>query len=1118
MGGKKGGGGQEVNDYLMSIDYAFCYGPLDSVNQVYVKDKPIWCGYATERQDIEVNQPKLFGGDEGEGGVVGTVEVYMGTDDQVASPDLADRAGLTPAEMPGYRGVAHMFFRGGVGGAYFDAEGGIYEGVEAELTGEAMSQSGFMWSTNNPYLPSMKAHITRLPSTLGDEHKAIFTPLEDENGQLIHNPLVAGGYDPEKPSVLLPPPPAFPFAWFGTGIFPDDHLRPWERINWNHIPEAVLAVGAELGWIPRFRMTHDRRWLDGAGDVVPTMMYVRLQEHDSTGAVIKTHNWSGVDLVIDEVHDLLPETREVRYTNVSDISSGDFVSGPGGTGVKVWFEDEPLTAPDLAFNVVEGNITTHQAAGQVYDLVALGFDPRAIDEGLVTVAAVGSATARMTGIGGSGPASFTASMHYAALRADENDQPDWVTDGADGMSLTRVSGGGSDVNTPVSSTDGSGQANEYTETLLVPPGARFISGYFLTNLLMFTFTEWVSRSAKFVVTGPATVSPTIHCSVDGTLRQLPNANPAHMIYECLTNKEWGKGEATFMVNATSFRAEAETLYNEFFGLSMVWVKQDTMEKFIQEILDHISAALYQDPATGLWTLKLLRNDYDAAAAPLLDPSNARLSNRKRRAWGETINEIVVSYTDPLTETEATVTAHNLGNIAMNGGVISETRNYYGVRDPKLAQVIANRDVESAGYPVFTTQATVSRKFWNLRPGGVVRLNWPVDGIEEMVCRIVGINYGSPSDRDIVLDLSEDIFSVEQTTYSSAQGSLLPDDTAVPASPLDDLVIVTAPMPLLIRNGVDAVEFEESYPVVAVAFLASSTPRPIDVEAHANVTLANGSTEVQSILTFPPVRVAALTAALAPEAASSIPRADVARVRQGAEAVGDILMLGSDEVGSELVMLDAFVPATNTWSVIRGVWDTVPRAWPVGSRLWDMPTGTRRVDPRERAAGDSLTYKFLPRNGANRLAYADAPAHPVTFSDRPHAPFRPAHCQLDGTGFAGVDYTYPAALPTSVTATWTTRNRLTEDVVTNRWDNSNVVPETGQTTVLRFYDRTGTYSHEITGLSGDTREITFAEFSGLDLGYVEFLSERDGIRSFDGLRLQFDMRQGGYGLDYGLIYR
>jgi len=423
----------------------------------------------------------------------------------------------------------------------------------------------------------------------------------------------------------------------------------------------------------------------------------------------------------------------------------------------------------------------------------------------------------------------------------------------------------------------------------------------------------------------------------------------------------------------------------------------------------------------------------------------------------------VVYTDPLTEKEASVTSHNLGTLAMNGGIVSDTRNYHGIRNPILAKIVADRDVESAGYPVFACQAKVERTFWRVRPGDVVVLSWPEEGLVNAVMRVMGVDYGSPKNRTITLDLSEDVFALEQTSYSGLQRSLLATDR-VAATPMDVETVITAPLPSMVRAGVTVAEVDESEPVVAGLIMADNSPRPLNIRVHTAVVKGNGDSVVEEVTTIPVTASALTEDALVAEALSRVPETLVEVLLQGNQEVGDILMLGAEEAGSELIMLTGFDAVAEEWIVIRGVWDTVPAAWPVGSRIWAFPAGTLRADPGEPLSGETRTYRLLPRTSYNALAYGEASDLTVTFSERPFAPFRPADCELDGTGFTGVDYsrvTLGTAPPATVTATWANRNRQTEDQIANEWTDAGVTPEPGQTTVLRIFDAAGNYSHEST---------------------------------------------------------
>ncbi len=1107
----------EVFDYLLSIDYGICFGPVDSYNQCWVKEKPIWCGRYTERVDIEVHLPDLFGGDEGEGGCVGTVEAYIGTDDQIASVLLADRPERTIETMPGYPGLAHLFFRGNLGGEEPIRNVGTIQSLVNYVfgIGRQPPKRGFRWTTNNPYLPPMKVNLTRLPQQL-EANYSIYPPIIVD-GVMVDDP---DGIDVPPPGLVDPPSPQNSTTMYSLVAPPaiDDLRRPYTVLDFSMFTEEEATLAAEQGWLPELKINYNVGFLNSVPTSVPARHHIRIYALDVDDVILATYDrerteYLSANYVVEESIPLGTAVRKVListtfWTDGASVSSTD--GGPREFTVTFRGEDT-LSRVEVPF--VEKANPTDTADGIQFKLP---YAELAIDSGLVGYSGNTAIGAYESPIGGDGPESWVGNaylMGYGALESGEIDFDTPIFPYADPIGET-----GADTGYDVS---GEGFGVFRKSLTIFRPGTRWIVAYTNANRSTPVLTYWTQRYTQVVLKGPPKVEGTQHCEVDGTLGVLPDANPAQIIYECLTNAVWGKGESPAMIDTASFVDAAVTLRSEFFGLSMIWVEQSTIEEFVQEVLDHIQAFLYQDPQTALWTLKLLRDDYVIEEAMHIGESTANLTSQKRKAWGETINEIVVSYTDPITEKAATVSSHNLGNIAMNGGIISETRNYYGIRNAILAKVVADRDVESAGYPVFTCQAQVNRKYWKLRPGDVVTLSWGEEGLVLAVMRVLGIDYGSPSDRNITLDLSEDIYALEQTSYSGGQGSLLDTDDRVAADPMDVETVITAPHPAMVRAGLTTVEIDEAEPAVPGMIMADNNPRPFNVQVWTDVVKANGATVVEEITSVPVTRSALTEVILPREVQSILPFGIVDRLLFGDQEVGDILMLGVVEAETELVMLDSYDTVAGEWTVSRGIWDTVPVEWPVGSRIWAFPSGVLRADPKERAAGEVRTYRLLPRTNFETLAYADAADLTVTFTNRPFAPFRPADCQLDGNGpFVGVDYSFlttGAALPATITASWVNRNRATEDAVINSWTDGSATPEVGQTTVLRFYDSAGNYSHEITGLTGTSYIIPIASFSPVTFGFIEFSSDRDGLRALWGDRLVFDIRQGSYGIGYGEDY-
>lgn len=982
----------KVYDYLLSVDYGVCAGPVDSFNQVWVKDKPIWCGTAKSRQDIEVDLPELFGGDESEGGVEGVVEVYVGDDEQVNSDQLARRFGMTSALMPAYRGLAHLFFRSmktiGPNDTETEESGGVVE-PPADVWGKIVtvirdvfdetkqgaSDLGFKWTTNNPYFPEVKVAVTRCPRTLDDELAEIWPygnpidyPENYEVGQTV------GGADPKVITTQM---------GFNQGGFLTTIPMP---------PEVVNGMAT---FTARYR--------------------VRCVHNGALGTVY-----------------LDPALCAYSFTIAQYDANGSILSNPTFPGSKYGHSENSDEIVDITFN---GKI--HPEATEVRIVATFApWDP------------------------------ITSVMQISSSA-----------------------------------------------------GARdFILTYY---------------------------EPYLHCLVDGTLGPLPDANPAHWLYEILTNQEWGACVDPEDVDVASFMGCAQKLYDEWFGVSMVWTRQTEISTLISEVLDHIRGFLFLNPSTGLWQMRLLREESDAHLSPVLDPSNCVITDQKRRTWDGTFNEIIVSYTDPATEEEATVSSHDLGNIQVQGVVVSETRNYYGIRNEDLAQKVADRDVAEAAYPLWSGSATVSRSHELLLPGDLRVLNWPEDGISGMVVRVLDVNYGKVGDRSYKVKLVEDIFSAAKVRYRKPQRTSWDSEIRRTGS-LSDVLVTSVPAPFLYRTGVEPAEVDDRYPDTAIMILgAADNYELLDMELRAPVIAASGVSEVRIIATISASGSVSLDSGtdgevvFEAEAVSTVPASVVELALSDGPKSGDMLLLGSEDERQEVVML--LSEAGGEWTVARGIFDTVPRQWVSPMRMWEFSADTSLVDPVTRVVGETLEYHLYPRGAAGVASdvlaesvttdivasewVALTPGDPVpeerpgTVVSRAVLPFRPANVSVDiGDGPTGFGHLVSNGFPASVNTSWANRNRNTEDAIAPQWGTGNVTPETGQTTVIRILDENRGYVNEIETAVGDTT-ATLAEidFGGVEIGIIQFLAKRDGFLSFAAHEMTFSFENYGYGYNYGEKY-
>lgn len=974
MGGK---GSAKVYDYLLSIHYGICHGPIDSINEVRIKGKRVWCGSVTERRDVCIDLPDIFGGDGKEGGVRGVVECYMGDYTQLASEELCARMGLPQDQAPAYRGIASLFFRGTFG-------------------------DGFKWQTNNPYMPEADVSVTRLFRELNTEYAAIW-PLGEDAPEFTGSwdiPLLPDGntYDATvtRPTLIDIP---------GVGPNPNDPIGDFTAVS-------------------TYENVYCGFTLEEQGFNVGEYYRTKVPVDEETGEPMQVTNTNlPSDVEIDSGKARLVVDLSVKFKGWRPS-----FAGIGIAQYYVWY-----------YTGVVDPETNELVPGEVIDFDSAG---------------------------------------------------------------------------------GSGSIAIIRKTWTLPPGTRFIRQYWGKN--EYPLTDYDSKEGSVKLNWDGMEFG--HCQIDQTM-MLPDANPANFLYELILNSEWGAGDDPSRINTESFQYLSELLFNERFGISFKWVRSAKNETIAKEVCDHIKAFIYQSPTDGKWTVTALRNDYDIDNLTVIDPSNCKIISGKRPLWGEVTNEIIVTYTDPATEEEATVSSLNTASLAIQSGYSSDSRNYYMVRNSRLAQALADRDVQEAGYPLWAGELEISPSI-EVFPGKVLRMmNYPRFDIEDMVVRVMSITGGVPGNRKIRIEVTEDIFSVDTTTYKPQQEPLL-DEANYGPEKLDRQFVMAAPYPMLMLSGVSPDEVESNAPAQIMLPMGASDARDFNnIDIWSRV-----ATSWNAVGTVDEYDSAQTIEALAPEVESELPRATIDAIGGGMLFPGDFVLItkyfnikpnatseGLDAV-SEIIRLDSFNVSTQRWDVSRGMFDTIPMEWPVGSLVWRLPN----------SSGDALNilaipetdygFKFLPRAAGKTLPLLDAETVSYFVDPRAERPIRPANCQVmnGGVGFGFSEAVFTdLPLPTEITVTWSNRNRLDEDALQPNWGAPSTSLEPGQTTTIRVFDVSGNMNAEYTGLTGTSHTFPVSDLGGTGIGYVEFWSERGLYESLQAARRYVRVGDGaGWGYDWG----
>lgn len=261
---------------------------------------------------------------------------------------------------------------------------------------------------------------------------------------------------------------------------------------------------------------------------------------------------------------------------------------------------------------------------------------------------------------------------------------------------------------------------------------------------------------------------------------LYSMNGAHIIFECLTNREWGRGLSRSKIDQGSFTVCAQQLFDEDFGLCMKWTRKDTISAFIQTVLNHIAGVLYQSRLTGLMTLKLIRDDYDVEDLPVYTTENGLLEVKPSGigSSASSVNAVTVKWHDPLTDEDRFVSIKNTAAVLRNNGAMNSTTNdYSGVPSASLALRLAQRDLRVVSTNLRRFTVTADRSLDHLNPGDVFALRDDARGVPAMVVRIGKANYGNLVNGKITFEVVQDVFTMPaQSFVAEVPNNFTPPDT------------------------------------------------------------------------------------------------------------------------------------------------------------------------------------------------------------------------------------------------------------------------------------------------------------------------------------------------------
>lgn len=572
-------------------------------------------------------------------------------------------------------------------------------------------------------------------------------------------------------------------------------------------------------------------------------------------------------------------------------------------------------------------------------------------------------------------------------------------------------------------------------------------------------------------------------------------NPAHIVYESLTNHDWGMGYPPGIIDLTAFQASADQLYSEGLGLCLLWLRQDSIESWLQQIMDYSGGVLVQNKSTGLFQFNLIRGGYNPATLPTFTRDNVveLISLESPTITGAT-NEIIVRWKDPTLKAQMTTQVQALGAVQAQGVVVSATRDYPGIASPDVAARVAQRELRAVSVPLKRLQVKLDRSASQLLPGGLFVLTFPDFGINNMVFRVGEVDYGTLVQGAVTITAIEDVFALPDASYIVVQntGWIVPTTTATPAPYTKGFDVTYRD---LARN-LSAADLAAVPANGGYAGIVCARPSGLSINYNVNTRVGGAAFTQRATENFCPTGVIQ----------SSIGPFDVNVTVLSGLDLDLVAPGGAAMIEDEIVSVQSINALTGAVVLARGCVDTVPAAHAAGARIWfiDNYVGTDGVQYFQ---GESIDIKPQTVTTQAVLDLNATPIVSVPIIDRQSLPYPAAFLQVNGTRWDQV-----AKITGALSLAWRSRNRLTQadQLIDNT--QASVTPETGTTYTITLRDQAGAPFYTATGLSSTswtwpTPDDTHSQVS------ITVTAVRGGVTNYQSQALPLTPRV-GFGLNFG----
>ncbi len=579
-----------------------------------------------------------------------------------------------------------------------------------------------------------------------------------------------------------------------------------------------------------------------------------------------------------------------------------------------------------------------------------------------------------------------------------------------------------------------------------PSGAESAAGAYLGNST--SIKPWSFEVERY---------PALFSGQSGSQNKVgaDDANPINVIYELLTNREWGFGFAATDIDVgagSTFKTAADTMITEANGFSMILDRALQAKDLLAELQRQIDGLVFLDHRTGKWRIKLVRADYSIGSVLQLDDTNVKeVRDFTRGSWEDTTNQIQVKFAKRSDDyKESYAVAQDMANaIIVSGGStsfpvgVSASPNFPGVKNEALASQLAWRMLRLQAYPLARVTLVVNRENWSLRIGDVVAWTNAALGFTQLPLRVTRLNYGKLDANEMVVTCVQDVFKFALASMGSPPTTRwVPPAVSLVAYPSTEQVAFEAPRGIVTRDpdynndpNVSKVLCAARRQGGEVAFEigernSSGTPAGSYALAGTSlgfVLIGKLSTTLSAGTAIP---TSTITVLADPDAQDSLEAVfiDTSTLQDLGNGLAQLIL-----VGTELMLVrSASISGAdvNLTNVYRGVLDTVQENHAANARVYLLFVGAALTDTTFPNT-NNVDIELRAKSSTNTYAGATTPIS-LTMAKRTLRPYPPNASLYNGSstpyGAMNVDTDGSGMNGTGANISWRRRDYQTTDEV------------------------------------------------------------------------------------------